>query len=135
MNFIAKKNIIYSVINIKLLGALKLKYIIIKLSNKRNKKFEPIPFGNANKLKERASGPWRTSLNTLYATDHALALYQGRIIAEYRLRASVQIDRRQHRLFFNMDTVSDSPYIGKRLDYPTANPVSILDSNDFVYKK
>lgn len=111
-----------------------MKYIIIKLSDMRDGKFDPIPFGNANKLKERASGSWRTSLKTLYATDHALALYKGRVVAEYRLRASVQIDRKNHRLTFNMDSVEDSPYIGKKLDYPTANPISVLDSKDFKYK-
>lgn len=112
-----------------------MKYIIVKLSNKKDNKFTPIPFGNAAKLKERASGPWRTSLKTLYATDRVLALYQGRIIAEYRLRASVQIDRINHRLTFNMDGVADSQFVGKRLNYRTANPVSVLDSKDFIYKE
>lgn len=111
-----------------------MKYLIIKLTDKRNGKFDPVPFGNENKLKDRASGSWRISLNTLYATSHALALYKGQIIAEYRLRASVQIDRVNRRIRLNLDHVSQSKYVGKVLDYPTANPISVLDEKDFKYK-
>lgn len=110
-----------------------MKYLIIKLSDYRNGKLAPIPFGNPNKLKERVSGPWRTTLKTLYETNHALALYKGQVIAAYQLRASVILDRRTHRISFTMDEAK-SPLIGKTLDYPTPNPISVLDTKDMKFK-
>ncbi len=112
-----------------------LKYLIIKLSDIRDGKIDPIPFGNENKLRERVSGSWRISLKTLYEANHALALYKGQVIAEYSLRSSVQIDRKNRRIRLNLDPVKNSKYIGKILDYPTANPVSVLDEANFKYKK
>ena len=112
-----------------------MKYMIIKLSDKRNGRIDPIPFGNEHKLRERVEGPWRISLKTLYETSHALALYKGQIIAEYRLRSSIQIDRANHRVRLMLDPdKASSKLVGKSLNYPTSNPVSVLDDQDFKFK-
>lgn len=109
--------------------------MIIKLSDRRFGKIDPIPFGNEIKLRNRVEGPWRISLKTLYEANRALALYKGQIIAEYRLRSSVQIDRVHRRVRLNLDPAkAGSKLVGKNLKYPTSNPVSILDDSDFEFK-
>lgn len=111
-------------------------YLIIKLSDKRDGKLDPPNLRDDQAIKERACGNWKTSLPTLYKTKHCLVLYKKHILKEYVLGDDITLIRAgkdsRVRLHITKE-IKDSKYIGKILDYRTANPLSVLDSTKFKY--
>ena len=111
-----------------------MKYLIIKLSDKRDGRLDPPNIYDDKALRERACGDWTTSLPTLYNTNHCLVLYKKLILREYILSDEITLVREKNRIRFHiLKEIKDSKYVKRMLDYRSSNPLSVLDSSQFKY--
>lgn len=99
------------------------KMLILKLSDKEKE----IPFNDEEKLKSRANGKWRITPQKIGKIEKALLLFRGQVIAEYKIKPTIIYDRSNKRTTFDMETIKNSKYIGKMIDYKTANPASTIE--------
>ncbi|WP_420496631.1 hypothetical protein QA540_10960 (plasmid) [Macrococcus psychrotolerans] len=108
-----------------------MKYLILKLSDKE----QGIPFNDRAELKKRAEGDWKLTLKTLGQTDRALLLFRGQVLGEYEIQDQFYFDRSTGRVTLSLVEIDNSSMLNKVLDYPTANPASILDEKDLKEKQ
>lgn len=101
-------------------------YLILKLSDKDTS----IPFGDSKALTEKANGSWRFTPARLKDVDRVLLLFRGQVLEEYTMNDEVIYNRKENRVTFDLEPVSNSKLKGKSLDYPTANPASLLPKNE-----
>ncbi|WP_438798703.1 hypothetical protein [Staphylococcus pseudintermedius] len=101
-------------------------YVILKLSDEEIR----IPFGDDEKLLERANGSWRLTPAKLGKAKKALLLFRGQVLNEYEVGSKIIFDRDNTRITFDMKTIKNSKYKGEVLDYKTSNPASIISKND-----
>lgn len=114
------------------------KIMIIKLSNNK----QHIPLTNSEKLKERISGSWVTTLTALNSTHYIAAMYQGEIIATYEMGDKFQIERvegksktgrsKSPRIKFLSLKETDLGLIGRVFEYKTKNPLSLITYEDLL---
>lgn len=115
-------------------------YLVIKLSDHKDGKIDPLPFGDYDALKKRAEGQWRLTLKTMARSDKALALYHGKVVAEYLISDEFKLNRENGRITLHLidpkkkDPTFKSKYVGRILDYPTSNPITVLNTKDIKYK-
>lgn len=108
-------------------------YIIIKLSDKREGKLDPPNINDPEAIKERASGDWKTTLATLFKSRRCLALYRGLILKEYKIEDSITLIYEKKRIKLHLTEIENSKYVGKFLIYKTSYPISVLNSDNFVF--
>lgn len=107
--------------------------IVIKINNRKDK--EPIDFTDKDALRKRASGNWITTLKTLNETRAAILMFQGQVVASYRIGDTLHLERVQGvigksnrkaspRVGLDLTDV-DSEFQGKRIEYKTKNPISV----------
>lgn len=105
-------------------------YLILKLSDKEI----GIPFSDDEKLLERANGNWKLTPLKLGKVKRALLLFRGQVLNEYKIGNKIIFDRDNTRITFDMETVVNSSYKDKVLDYKTPNPASIITNDDLDKK-
>lgn len=105
------------------------KYFIAKISNRENN----VPLHDKDALRERARGFWKVSTARLNETRNMLLLFNGTVIGAYTIGSKILLDQDARRVKFELTDV-DSHFIGKRLDYPTANPISIAPESKLIIK-
>lgn len=98
-------------------------YLILKLSDKEN----AVPFSDSEKLTERANGSWRFTPARLEDVKAVLLMFRGQILEEYELGDKIIYNRKTKRITFDLTPIKNSQLKGKLLNYPTANPASLLD--------
>ena len=111
-------------------GMFFMNYVILKLSDKE----KGIPFGDDEKLLERANGSWRLTPNKLGDAKRALLLFRGQVLNEYKIGSKILFDREDTRITFDMETIRDSKYKNKVIDYKTPNPASVIKKTDLDEK-
>lgn len=106
-------------------------YLILKLSP-----YGPFPpIHDPAALKKRASGEWRVKIETLQKADQALVTHQGVVVAQYDIGDTFKLNKENGRVTLNLKNAKDRSLLGKKLDYRTANPVSILNDKNLKFKK
>src|SRR5690606_16177578 len=60
-----------------------------------------------------------------------IAVYKGEILEEYHVKGYGPDKVEPKRVAFDLEEKESSPLKGKQIDYPTANPCTIIDPADF----
>lgn len=105
-------------------------FLVIKVTDLKD---NPVPFGDKEKLIERAEGNWKTTLKTIGRTNRALVMYKKRILGEFILSDQIKIIRGEKpRIRFSFKKeVEDSKLKGLLLSkYITPNPITLLKEED-----
>jgi hypothetical protein len=81
-------------------------------------------------LMERARKAWRIKQDRLYNQDKLIVVYKGEILEEYKVLGYGPAENEPNRVAFDLEEVPNSQLKGQKIDYPTANPCTIVDPAD-----
>lgn len=95
--------------------------IIIKISEVPNSK---------EGLRERVRKHWRIDANRLYNQDTVIAVYKGEILEVYKLLGYEESNEYKGRVEFKLEEM-ESDLKGRKIDYRTANPCTIVEKKNF----
>lgn len=81
-------------------------------------------------LKERVRRAWRINSGRLYNQDKLIALYKGEILEEYKVLGYGPDDEHEGRVAFDLEENQRSHWKGKKIEYKTSNPCTIVNPRD-----
>jgi hypothetical protein len=81
-------------------------------------------------IKERARKAWRIKQDRLYNQDKLIVVYKGEILEEYKVLGYGPAENEPNRVAFDLDEVPNSQLKGQKIEYPTANPCTIVEPTD-----
>lgn len=78
-------------------------------------------------LKERTRRAWKINQDRLYNQETLISVYKGEILEEYKVLGYGPDKSEPNRVAFELEEVSTSNLKGKRINYRTSNPCTIVD--------
>lgn len=83
-------------------------------------------------LLERVHRAWRINPGRLFNQERLIAVYKGEILEEYEVKGYAPDKIDPKRVAFDLDIIAGSNLKGKKIDYKTSNPCTIIDVNELV---
>ncbi|TYR81189.1 hypothetical protein FZC66_04815 [Priestia megaterium] len=83
-------------------------------------------------LRDRVRRAWRISQDRLYNQEELMAVYKGEILEVYKVLSYGKDQIEENRVAFELEEIP-SDLKGKRIEYKTANPCTIVDVQNLKF--
>lgn len=83
-------------------------------------------------LRDRVRRAWRINIDRLYNQENLMAIYKGEILEVYKVLSYGKDQLEENRVAFDLEEIS-SELKGKRIEYKTANPCTIVDIKNLEF--
>lgn len=83
-------------------------------------------------LHERVRRAWRINEGRLYNQKRVIAVYKGEILEEYEMLGYGKDEIQLDRVAFELKEI-ESELKGKKIEYKTSNPCTIVDVENLVF--
>lgn len=94
-------------------------------------KVNEVPNSTAE-LRDRVRRAWRIDHGRLYNQDELIAVYKGEILEVYKVLSYGKDQIMNNRVAFELEEIP-SDLKGEKIIYKTANPCTIVDSNELKF--
>ncbi|ULQ49347.1 hypothetical protein [Liquorilactobacillus nagelii] len=109
------------------------KILVLKLSKEW---YDALSFSKRSvwqlQLKNRVSGHWKVNFTRVAKVDYVIAMYAGKVLADYTLGNNLTMERSEGRItdLDLQDAKNATGLVGESLDYKTANPSTIKELSE-----
>lgn len=83
------------------------------------------PISTENELRKRAEFSWKITPKKIKDETHAIVVFKGTILEEYKIINFGPVSDNPGRIAFNFSPVPNSKLKGFSIDYPTSYPCTV----------